>query len=160
MKVWVYGDPAVGSTGYKTTLEILTKARSLGDVEVVVLGPGATDAAKTFGEYGATKAYAGDDAGFSDHIGIPAANALHALVQEHQPNVILFPLSYDARDVASRLSAKTGSTIMSNATDVTGDGARTAIFGGAQVVDVTLGGNDPKLVLIRPKSFEAESSGG
>ena len=161
-KIWVYGDPTPGSTGYKTTLELLTKARSLGgELEAVVLGPGASEVAKTFGEYGATKVYAGDDQAFSDVIAVAAANALHALVQEHQPNLILFPLTYDARDVASRLSAKTGSTIMSNATNVVDDStAQTAIFGGAQIVDVTLEGNDPKLVIVRPKSFEAESAGG
>jgi electron transfer flavoprotein alpha subunit len=161
-KIWVYGDPAQESTGFKTTLEILTKARALGgEIEVVVLGPGATDAAPKFGEYGATKVFAGDDEAFSTTIATAAATALHQLVQEHQPNIILFPMSYDARDVASRLSAKTGSTLMSNATDVTGaDGAKTAIFGGAQIVDVKLEGPDPKLVLIRPKSFDAEPSGG
>ena len=161
-KIWVYGDPAQDSTGFKTTLEILTKARSLGgEVEAVVFGPGATEAAKAFGEHGATKVFAGDDAAFADTIGTVAATALHQLVQEHQPNIILFPMSYDARDVASRLSAKTGSTLMSNATDVTGaDGAKTAIFGGAQIVDVKFEGPDPKLVLIRPKSFDPEPSGG
>ncbi|MGZ4128722.1 MAG: electron transfer flavoprotein subunit alpha/FixB family protein, partial [Actinomycetota bacterium] len=162
MKIWVYGDPAQESTGFKTTLEILTKARSLGgDLEAVCFGPGATEAAKAFGEHGATKVFAGDDAAFSDTIGTVAATALHQLVTEHQPNIILFPLTYDARDVASRLSAKTGSTLMSNATDVTGaDGAKTAIFGGAKIVDVKLEGPDPKLVIIRPKSFDAEPSGG
>jgi len=161
MKVWVYGDPAPGSTGYKTTLELLTKARSLGgDVEAVVLGPGATEAAKTCGEYGATKVFAGDDPVFSDYIGTAAAHALHALVQEHRPNMILFPLSYDARDVASRLSAKTGSTIMSNASEFGEGTAQTAIFGGAKIVDVALGGPDPKIVIVRPKSFEPEPAGG
>ena len=65
-KIWVYGDPAQDSTGFKTTLEILTKARSLGgEVEAVVFGPGATDAAKPFGEHGATKVFAGDDPAFA-----------------------------------------------------------------------------------------------
>src|SRR5438132_1151139 len=160
-KIWVYGDPAQDSTGFKTALEILTKARSLGgEIEVVVFGPGATEAAKAFGEHGATKVFAGDDTAFADTIGTVAATALHQLVQEHQPNIVLFPMSYDARDVASRLSAKTGSTLMSNATDVTGaDGAKTAIFGGAQIVEVKFEGPDPKLVLMLPKSFHPESSG-
>ena len=95
-KIWVYGDPAQDSTGFKTTLEILTKARSLGgEVEAVVFGPGATEAAKAFGEHGATKVFAGDDAAFADTIGTVAAAALHQLVQENQPNIILFPMSYD-----------------------------------------------------------------
>ena len=161
-KIWVYGDPTPDSTGYKTTLEILTKARSLGgDLEAVSLGPGSTEAAKAFGAHGATKVFASDDPVFADYIASAAAHALNQLVTEHQPNLILFPLSYDARDVASRLSAKLGSALMSNATDVSGpEGAKTAIFGGALVIDVKLEGPDPKLVLIRPKSFDAEPSGG
>jgi electron transfer flavoprotein alpha subunit len=45
---------------------------------------------------------------------------------------------------------------MSNATDVLSpDYAQTQIFGGSQTVDVTLSGSDPKLVIVRAKSFEA-----
>src|SRR5207244_2111970 len=40
------------------------------------------------------------------------------------------------------------------------DYAQTQIFGGSQIVDVTLSGPDPKLLLTRPKSFQAEASGG
>ena len=160
-KIWVYAE--ISSDGVdKTALEILTKARSLGgDVEVVALGPGSTEAAKTLGEHGATTVYASDDAVFTDHVAQPATEALAQLVQEHQPDVVLFGFSYDSRDIAGRLAAKLGSTVMSNATDVLGaDKAQTAILGGAQIVDVTLAGGNPKLVLIRPKSFEAEASDG
>ena len=34
------------------------------------------------------------------------------------------------------------------------------MFGGSTVVDVSLSGPDPKLVLVRPKAFEASPSGG
>ncbi|HEX9775303.1 MAG TPA: electron transfer flavoprotein subunit alpha/FixB family protein [Actinomycetota bacterium] len=161
-KIWVYGDPTPGSTGYKTTLELLTMARELGgELEAVVLGPGATEAAATFGEYGATKVFASDDAAYHDVIASAAAHALATLAAEHAPNVVLFPMTYEARDVASRLSAKTGSALMSNATGVPSvDSAQTAILGGAQIVDVSFEGPDPKIVLIRPKSAEASPSGG
>jgi electron transfer flavoprotein alpha subunit len=160
-KIWVYVEVEAEGPN-KTALEILTRARALdGDVEAVAFGPGATDAAKTLGEYGAKTVYASDDPVYSDFVAQPAAHALHELVKQHQPNLILFAFDYDSRDVASRLSAKTGSTLMSNAVDVLGsDKAQTAIFGGAQLVDVTLGGPDPKLVLIRPKAFEAQPGGG
>jgi electron transfer flavoprotein alpha subunit len=160
-KIWVYAE--IGSTGVdKTALEILTKARSLGgELEAVALGPGATEAASLLGEHGATTVYASDDAVFTEHIAQPAAAALEQLIGEHKPDAVLFGFSYDSRDVAARVGARLGSTVMSNATDVLGaDKAQTAIFGGAQIVDVGLGGAGPKLVLVRPKSFEAEPSGG
>jgi electron transfer flavoprotein alpha subunit len=50
---------------------------------------------------------------------------------------------------------------MSNASDVLApDRAQTQIFGGTKVVDVELAGPDPRLVLVRPKAFAAEPSGG
>jgi electron transfer flavoprotein alpha subunit len=158
--VWVYADVRPG-TVEASALELLTKARSLADtVEAVALGPGATEAAGTLGEYGAQATYASDDEVYADTLGTAAAHALHQLVQEHQPNMILFSQSYDARDVAGRLQAMTGSTLMSNANDVTAlDAAETQIFGGTKIAKVSLGGPDPKLVLMRPKSVAAEPAG-
>ncbi|MGH2707202.1 MAG: electron transfer flavoprotein subunit alpha/FixB family protein, partial [Actinomycetota bacterium] len=55
---------------------------------------------------------------------------------------------------------KLGSSILSSAADLLdADLARVAIFGGTLAVDVRLGGPDPKLVLVRPKAFEAEPVG-
>jgi electron transfer flavoprotein alpha subunit len=127
---------------------------------VVALGPGATQAAGTVGEYGAGTLYAGDDPVYSDFIAQPNVHALHELVKEHQPELILFSATYDARDVAGRLQARTGSTLMANATDLLGPDYAQTLFGGQQIVDVTLSGPDPKLVIVRPKSFEARPSGG
>jgi electron transfer flavoprotein alpha subunit len=160
-KVWVYADVKPGKVD-TPVFELLTKARELGDtVEAVALGPGATEAAPKLGEYGAQTVYASDDEVYSEHLGQPTAHALHQLVQEHQPNLILFSQSYDARDVAGRLQALTGSTLMSNANDVESpDTAVTQIFGGSKIVKVSLQGPDPKLVLMRPKSVDPEPAAG
>jgi electron transfer flavoprotein alpha subunit len=159
--VWVYAE-LTGGEPNASALELLTKARDLGvGTAAVVLGSGAKDAASTLGEYGAATVFAGDDSVFDDHLAQPRVEALHGLVQEHRPDLILFASSYDSRDVAGRLQARTASTLMSNATDVPAvDKAQTQIFGGTKIVDVDLGGPDPKLVLVRPKSFAAEPSGG
>jgi electron transfer flavoprotein alpha subunit len=119
-------------------LELLTKARSLGgEVAAVALGPGATAAAGALGAHGATTVYANDDQTFADQPGGAAAHTLRALIDQHRPSVLLFEGTYDARDVAGRLQALTGSTLMSNATDVTdATHATTEIFGGTNVVAV------------------------
>jgi electron transfer flavoprotein alpha subunit len=158
--VWVYAEVGPGGPA-PASFELLAKARELGDVAAVALGPGATAAATELGAHGATTVHASDDDVFAECLAQPAAHALHALVQQHSPDLILFPSSYDARDVAGRLQAKTGSTLMSNATDVVSpDVARTQIAGGTLNVDVALEGPAPRLVLVRPKSFQAEPSGG
>jgi electron transfer flavoprotein alpha subunit len=160
-KIWVYAETDESGKPNPTSLEILTKARDLGDVEAVVLGPGATQAAQTLGEYGAKKVYASDDAVYSEYVAQPAAYTLWKLAEQNQPDIILFAMDYDSRDVAARTAASMGSTIMGNATDILGaDKAQTQAFGGEKVVDVDLAGPNPKFVIVRPKSFEPSSAGG
>ncbi len=158
--VWVFAE--VGPQGpAPAALELLTKARELGDVSAVALGPGATAAAGALGEHGARTVYASDDAVYDEFLAQPVAHALHALVETHAPDLILFATTYASRDVAGRLQAKTGTALMSNAIDVTSlDRARTQIAGGTLFVDVELRGPTPRLVLVRPKSFVAEAVGG
>jgi len=156
-KVWVYADVTPEGPA-SSALELLTKARSLGGtVEAVALGPGAGDAAAALADHGAVTVHVSDDARFGDSLGRATAHVLARLAQEHAPDLILFATSYDARDVAGRLQAKLGVTLMSNATDVVAiDRARTEVMGGRKVVDVELRGPAPRLVLVRPKSFASE----
>ena len=158
---WVYAEVTPAGP-HTAALELLTKARSIGgDVAAVALGPGATAAASELGAHGAGIVYANDEEVFADQPGRAAAHTLRALIDAHAPSLILFAGTYDARDVAGRLQALTGSTLMANATDVEGPArARTEIFGGTKYVDVDLAGPEPRLVLVRPRSFPAEPSGG
>jgi electron transfer flavoprotein alpha subunit len=159
--IWVFAETTVGGPR-ASALELLTKARSLtGDVAAVALGPGATGSAPVLGEHGASVVYASDDPAYDDGLGRPQVHALEALVREHGPDAILFSSSHEARDVAGRLQARLGCALMSNATDLGGtDAAQTQIFGGSRIVDVALDGPAPRLILVRPKSFAVEPSGG
>jgi len=159
--IWVFAE--LGPDGAASSaLELLTKARSLdARLEAVALGPRATEAADELGRHGAERVFASDDAVFADHPGRPGAHVLASLVDEHTPDLVLFSTAYEARDVAGRLQARLGVTLMSNATDVLGlDRARTEIFGGTKIVDVELTGPSPRLVLVRPRSFAAEPADG
>jgi len=158
---WVIAE--VGPEGpAESALELLTKARDLGgDVAAVALGPGATGAAEALGAHGAATVYASDDAIFEEHPGSAAAHVLAELVGAHAPDLLLFAGTYASRDVAGRLQARTGTTLMANATDLpAADRATTEIFGGTAIVEVALEGPAPRLVLVRPKSFAASPSGG
>ena len=59
-KIWIYAELNQGKL-QPISLELLAKARGLGDVEAVALGPGAGVAAATLGKHGAKKVYAGED---------------------------------------------------------------------------------------------------
>ncbi len=159
--VWVYAE--LGPDGpAATAFELLTKARALSDeVAAVALGPGASAAAPALGEFGARTVYAGEASSFVETVGQAAAHALAELVARHRPSMVLFPGSQEGRDVAGRLQARLGSTLMSNATDVTAlDRAATRIFGDARIVEVVLEGPEPRLVLLRSKAVAPEPVGG
>jgi electron transfer flavoprotein alpha subunit len=158
--IWVYAEVSDGELD-PSALELVTKARALGDdVAAVALGPGSTTAAESLGEHGARTVYASEDAVYADYVAQPAVHALHQLVEEHEPELLLFATNYDSRDVAGRLSALTGAPVVSNVSGIEDTSTvTTAIFGGSTVARVVVTGS-PKLVLVRPKSFEAAASGG
>jgi len=159
--IWVFAEVEEGGKVATSALENLAKARELGDAEAVALGPGASAAVATLGEHGAKKVYVSDDSVFIDFVAQPSAYALWKLAEQHQPDMIIFGMDYDSRDIAARLGASNGSTVMGNVTDILGpDKAQTQIFGGQKVVDVALSGPNPKIVITRPKSFEASPVGG
>jgi electron transfer flavoprotein alpha subunit len=160
-KVWVYAE-SDGEKPTTATLELLTKARELGDtVEAMYVGDAAAAIAAELGAHGATRVYAAPSGGAL--VGPVAAAALAKLVGEQNPDLILFAQSYDGRDAVARLSAKLDRTVLTNlaAVGVEGDTATagTAIFGGNTLIDLKFAGEKPYLAVVRPKSFAAEPSG-
>src|SRR6266404_5764880 len=156
-KVWVYAEMGGGKL-QSTALELMAKARQLGDVEAVALGSGAKAAASTLGKHGAKVVHVNEDKAFDDFIAEPAADALAALHEQSQPDLILFAFTSDSRDVAGRLAARLGKGLISNAGDVNaGNGgfvAKVPYFGGAKMASMRAN-SKPAIVLVRPKSFEA-----
>jgi electron transfer flavoprotein alpha subunit len=159
--VWVFAQEAAGAptTG---TLELLTKARSLGTVTAFV-GGDASGIAAALGEYGASKVYATGDLG-GKLPGVAVSAAMKAVIDGgDSPDVILFPQNYEGRDVMSRLSVKLDRTVLTNNVDISLDGGvsvTTPIFGGNTLVTTKFSGSAPHLAAFRPKSFAAESAGG
>jgi len=162
-KIWVFVE-ATDAKVATSSLELLTAARGTGaTVEAIVAGDGAALAAE-LGSYGATKVYATGDLGGS-LVGVPVASAIAALAAAGDPaQLILLAQSYDGRDVAGRLSAKLNVTVLTNAIgfSVQGDSVTTehAVFGGAKTMKATFTSTGPHILLVRPKSFVAEASGG
>ncbi|MEI2705560.1 MAG: electron transfer flavoprotein subunit alpha/FixB family protein [Ilumatobacteraceae bacterium] len=163
MNIWVYVQESKGAPT-TASLELLTKARSLGGtVSAFVAGDGATIAAAV-GEYGATKLYATGPLG-GKLPGAAVASAIKAVIDGgDSPDLIMLPQSYEARDVVSRLSVKLDRTVLTNNTDIAVDGGAvkvtTPVFGGNTLVTTTFTGAGPFLAGFRPKSFAAEPAGG
>lgn len=163
-RIWVFLEMADGKV-VPVGLELLTKARELGDtVEAVVFSPDGEQAAAEAGAHGATTLYAATDPAYKEVLlGGPAADALAALVAEHKPDLLLFGMTYDGRDVAGRLAAKLGAPVIANGLDLAADGTvsvRSSIFGATLDVTTSFEGEGPGIAIVRPKSFAAEPSGG
>ena len=163
-KIWVVAEATDGKVS-GTTLELLTKARELaGTVEAVYAGGDADAIAAELGQYGASKVLTTGDLGGALP-GVPVAAALAALVASGAaPDAIIAATSYTGRDIAGRLSAKLDRTVITNNTDLSVDGdslvTTEPVFGGSTDVRTTFTAAGPHLVLVRPKSFAAEPSGG
>jgi electron transfer flavoprotein alpha subunit len=156
-EVWVFvrefdGGPA------PLALELLTKARQMGETTAIYVGTGSEKAFARLGEYGARKVLHLDPG--DSLVSAPVARAMAERLETEKPDLILFGQAYDDRDVAGRLAARIGAPILSNATEVGIDGSTShEIFGGTQIAEAEITAGKPKLVLIRPKSFAAEPAG-
>jgi electron transfer flavoprotein alpha subunit len=163
-KIWVLAEVADGAP-ITSSLELISQARSLaGTVEAVAYGDATATVAGTLGEFGVTTVYdVGDLAGALP--GAPVAAAIAAAVAAgNGPEVILFPATYDGRDIAARLSVKLDRPVLTNVVGLTeGDGglvSQHAIFGGSQILSAQFTGEGTQIFVVRAKSFAAEPTGG
>jgi electron transfer flavoprotein alpha subunit len=155
--IWVFAQEANGAPS-TATLELLTKARSLGgSVSAFVVGD-ASAIAGALGEYGAAKVYS---TGALDGAlpGAAGASAMQAVIDGgDSPDLIMFPQNYEGRDVMSRLSVKLDKTVLTNNVNIEVDGdtvkVTTPVFGGETMVTTSFTGAGPYLAAFRPKSFE------
>ena len=162
-KIWVVAE-SNGDKLTTSTLELLTAARATGATVEAVVGGDATALAAELGEFGASKVYATGSVGGA-LLGVPVASAMAALIAGgNAPDLILVAQSYDGRDVAGRLSVKLDKTVLTNGIGLSVDGGSVvvdhAVFGGTKIVKASFTGPGPHIVLIRAKSFAAESAGG
>ncbi|HZT08429.1 MAG TPA: electron transfer flavoprotein subunit alpha/FixB family protein [Chloroflexota bacterium] len=162
-RIWVYAEIVSGSVT-PTTLELLAKASELGEAEAVLLGAAPENAVETLGAHGAQVVYRCDEPVFDQYLTLPAVEVMATLIAEHQPRVILFASSYAGRDLASGLSARLDCGAITDVGDVrlTQDSVEATIpaLGGSYQTTSTLVNQGPKLLLVRPKSFEARNTGG
>ena len=163
-RIWVYAEATDGKVA-PLTLELLAKARSLsGTVEAVYAGADADAVAGTLGAHGATKVHSTGDLGGS-LAGVPVASAIAKAIEGGSgPDLLLIGTTYEGRDIAARLSVAVDKPVLTNNVDIEADGdsivVTEPIFGGTKLVKTKFTAGGPYIVLIRPKSFAAEESGG
>jgi electron transfer flavoprotein alpha subunit len=163
-RIWVFAEATDGKVN-PLTLELLSKARTLGGtVEAVYAGGDADAVAGPLGAHGATKVLSTGDLGGSLP-GVPVASAIAKQCSDgNGPDLIMIGTTYDGRDVAGRLSVALDRPVITNNIDIEADGdsivVTEPIFGGNKLVKTKFTAAGPHIALFRPKSFVAEESGG
>jgi electron transfer flavoprotein alpha subunit len=147
----------------KIGMELVTKARTLGDVTAVVLGSGAETQAAQLGEYGAKTVLVHDDPVYDEFLAEPAAQALAQAAAKEQPNLIMIGSTYEGRDIAARLNIMLDSGVITDASEISLDGGSLKVvvpwYSATTFVDVTSPTNSA-LVLVKSKTFAAEKVDG
>jgi len=126
----------------KTTLEMLTIARRLGEPSAVLVGAGFDAAREVLAQYGAEKIYRVESADVTDFLVAPKAEVLAQLVAAASPAAVLIPSSTEGKEIAGRLSIKTESGLITDAVDVQageGGAVRTtqSVFAGGYTVQAS-----------------------
>src|SRR6478672_11579419 len=148
----------------KTTSELLTIARRLGEPSAVFIGSGFDAAKDTLAQYGAEKVYRVESADVTDYLVAPKAEVLAQLVASASPAAVLLPSSAEGKEIAARLAIKTESGLITDAVDVQageGGGVSTtqSVFAGSYTVKATVTKGTP-IIAVKPNSAAPEESAG
>lgn len=160
MSVWVFAEQIDGAPT-DGSLQLLAKARSLGDVSVFYVGAGSDAVWTTLGDHGALRVFHLDPGDALPSAG--AAAAFAEVLTAEGGKVVLFGAGNTDRDVAGRLSARLGKALVAGALDIDlSDGVTVTseILGGVKVITTKVLTDAPALVVTRPKAFTASPIGG
>ena len=152
--VLVLVDQADGAVK-KSTFELLTAARRMGEPIAVWVGAGCDDAAvAALGEYGAAKVLVADVP--TNYPVAPIADALAAAVAQVSPVAVLLPSTATGKEAAGRLAVKIDSGIITDAVDIDANGVATqSVFGGSTIVHSAVTHGTP-IVTVRVNSVSPE----
>jgi electron transfer flavoprotein alpha subunit len=144
----------------KSTFELLTAARALGEPSAVVVGPAGTAGKLADGlkAHGAAKVYVAetDSADFLT----PQVSVLASLVASKEPVAVLIGVSADGKEIAGRLAVKTDSALLGDVVAVgEGPSATHSVFGGAFIAEAKANTAHP-VITLRPGSVEVENAEG
>jgi electron transfer flavoprotein alpha subunit len=143
----------------KTTAELLTIARRLGEPAAVFIGLGIDNARESLAANGATKVYVVDSADMTDYLVAPKAEALAQLMDRSRPAAVLIPSSPEGKEIAGRLAIKTGSGLLTDAVDVqagkSGPVTTQSVFAGNYTVQAAVTTGTP-IITVKPNSATPE----
>ncbi|WP_347107909.1 electron transfer flavoprotein subunit alpha/FixB family protein [Paenarthrobacter sp. S56] len=111
-----------GAALKKSTLELLTLARKLGETAVAVNGDVTGDVAETLGAYGVTSILQPSADNLGDYLAGPKAAYLAAAVQATGATAVLLENSPEAKEIAGRLGIKLNAGVITDVVGIEADG--------------------------------------
>jgi len=157
--VWIVGEQKDGQMA-AVTLELLTTGRWIADflkqqLTVVMVGNDLDSMIGTLEEYGPDKIILISGQGANQFIPEIYSESIAALATETPPSVMLFPATYDGRDLAARLAAKLGVGLAADCTEVSVDDEGRFVqvrpaFGGNLMAVIHQPVARPQLATLRP----------
>ncbi len=153
----------VDGTVRKTTAELLTLARRLGEPSAVFIGSDVAAARDALCSYGAEKIYVLDSPELGEYLVVPKVEALAELVASTSPAAVLVTSGGEGKEIAGRLAIKTGSGLITDAVDAqSGEGGLVttqAVFAGNITVTAVVTHGVP-VVSVKPNSVTPEPTSG
>jgi electron transfer flavoprotein alpha subunit len=153
----------VGGSVRKTTNEMLTIARRLGEPAAVFIGQLSDDATAALKQYGAEKIYVIDPNAVGPYLVAPKADVLAQLVEQASPAAVLVSSSAEGKEVAARLAVKTDSGLITDAVDVQSeDGTPVttqSVFAGNYTVKAKVTKGTP-IIAVKANAATPEASEG
>ncbi|MEQ4565942.1 electron transfer flavoprotein subunit alpha/FixB family protein [Paenarthrobacter sp. CAP02] len=111
-----------GAALKKSSLELLTIARSLGETAVAITGELTDDVAATLGAYGASAVYQPSLANLDEYLVGPKAAYLAAAVDASGATAVLLDNSPEGKEIAGRLGIKLSAGVITDVVGVEADG--------------------------------------
>jgi electron transfer flavoprotein alpha subunit len=142
----------------KTTTELLTIARRLGEPAAVFFGSGVENATETLARFGAAKVYVVDAPELGDYLVAPKVEALLAVAAQSSPSAILVTSSAEGKEIAARAAVRLESGLVTDAVDVDASGVATqSAFAASYVVTSKVTTGTP-IITVKPNSAAPEES--
>ena len=145
----------------KTTSELLTIARRIGEPSAVLVGAGFDAAKDTLARFGAEKVYRVEAAEVLEHLVVPQAELLAQLVAAKSPAAVLLSASPEGKEIAARLAVKTESGLITDAVDVRaadgGVATTQSVFAGSYTVEAAVTRGTP-VIAVKPNSATPEEA--
>jgi electron transfer flavoprotein alpha subunit len=157
-----------GGKWNRVSFEALRAAQKMAEalnvpLQAVVLGSNTEALAKEAAGYSIAKVFALDHPLLAPYTPEGYTAALEQLIRSTQPEVVVFPHTYQVRDYAPKLSTRFGKALISDVVDVKTDGTPIRfvrqLFQGKLNAEVRVTG-DPRFVSVQAGAFRAAEPSG